>query len=308
MGVAFDHPLLLVLLPLLIAWVVVLHLMSRRRMGAARRRVALLVRALLLACLVGALAGFQLVLAVDRLSVVFVVDLSDSVGTTGREEALSFVRQSVEEMPDGDVAGIVAFGRDSLVERLPSDVQEVDRIASTPIQDATDIGAALRLAGALFPDDAQKRIVLITDGNDTTGAGQTEAALAGSRGIQVETHLVGLDGRDEVLVERLIAPSTARLGEEIEATAEVRTTVAQPSTIRLFVDGTQVASQAFDLKEGLNQVRFRFTPKDPGFHTFRVLVEAARDTFNQNDRADANTIVKGEPKVLVVIGDDKVGA
>ncbi len=308
MGVAFDHPLLLVLLPLLVAWVVILHLLSRRRMGAGRRRVALLVRALLLACLIGALAGFQLVLAVDRLSVVFVVDLSDSVGTTGREEALAFVRQSVEEMPDGDVAGIVAFGRDSLVERLPSDVQEVDRIASTPIQDATDIGAALRLAGALFPDDAQKRIVLITDGNDTTGAGQTEAALAGSRGIQVETHLVGLDGRDEVLVERLIAPSTARLGEEIEATAEVRSTVAQPSTIRLFVDGTQVASQAFDLKEGLNQVRFRFTPKDAGFHTFRVLVEAARDTFNQNDRADANTIVKGEPKVLVVIGDDKVAA
>ena len=101
MGVAFDHPLLLVLLPLLVAWVVILHLLSRRRMGAGRRRVALLVRALLLACLIGALAGFQLVLAVDRLSVVFVVDLSDSVGTTGREEALAFVRQSVEEMPDG---------------------------------------------------------------------------------------------------------------------------------------------------------------------------------------------------------------
>ena len=29
---------------------------------------------------------------------------------------------------------------------------------------------------------------------------------------------------------------------------------------------------------------------------FRVVVEAARDTFSQNDRADANTIVKGEPR------------
>jgi len=36
MGVAFDHPLLLVLLPLLVAWVVILHLLSRRRMGAGR--------------------------------------------------------------------------------------------------------------------------------------------------------------------------------------------------------------------------------------------------------------------------------
>ena len=85
------------------------------------------------------------------------------------------------------MAGIVAFGADALVERLPSDLAEIDRIASTPVRDATDIGAALRLAGALFPDDAQKRIVLLSDGNDTTGSGQSEAALAAARGIQVET-------------------------------------------------------------------------------------------------------------------------
>ena len=39
-----------------------------------------------------------------------------------------------------------------------------------------------------------------------------------------------------------------------------------------------------------------------------MAVEAARDTFNQNDRAEANTIVKGEPRVLVVKGDEKVAA
>ena len=85
-------------------------------------------------------------------------------------------------MPEGDVAGIVGFGRGALVERLPQEVREIDRIASTPVRSATDIGAALRLASALFPDDAQKRIVLLSDGNDTTGSGQSEAALAAARG------------------------------------------------------------------------------------------------------------------------------
>ena len=37
-------------------------------------------------------------------------------------------------------------------------------------------------------------------------------------------------------------------------------------------------------------------------------MEAARDTFSQNDRADSNTIVKGEPRTLVLAGDDKVAA
>ena len=53
---------------------------------------------------------------------------------------------------------------------------------------------------------------------------------------------------------------------------------------------------------------FDVTPTEAGFHTFRAVVEAARDTFSQNDRADSNTIVKGEPRTLVLAGDDKVAA
>ena len=165
-----------------------------------------------------ALAGFRLVLPVDRLATVFVVDLSDSVGEGGREDALAFVRDSLEVMPDGDVAGIVAFGKGALVERLPAELRDIDRIASAPVTSATDVGAALRLASALFPDDAQKRIVLLSDGNDTTGQGQAEAALAAARGVQVETKSIGLGATEEVLVERITAPSTSRLGEEIEVT------------------------------------------------------------------------------------------
>src|SRR5256885_220792 len=146
MGIAFDAPLALLLLPVALVFTLLLHLAARRRLGARRRRLALVVRALLLASLVLALSGFQLVLPVDRLATVFVVDLSDSVGQTGRDEALAFVRASLKEMPKDDVAGIVAFGSEALVERLPSEIRDVDRIASTPVRAATNIGAALRLA------------------------------------------------------------------------------------------------------------------------------------------------------------------
>ena len=111
---------------------------------------------------------------------------------------------------------IVAFGKGALVERLPAELRGIDRIASTPVTSATDVGAALRLGSALFPDDAQKRLVLLSDGNDTTGQGQAEAALAAARGIQVETKSIGLGATEEVLIERITAPSTSRLGEEIE--------------------------------------------------------------------------------------------
>jgi hypothetical protein len=234
MGVRFEAPawLLLLIPALLITFVP--HLAARRRIGTTRRRVALAIRTALLAALVFALAGFQLVLPVDRLATVFVVDLSDSVGNAGRENALAFLRESLDAMPEGDAAGVVAFGKDALVERLPEELRTIDRIRSTPVTAATDVGAALRLASALFPDEMQKRIVLVSDGNDTTGRGQQEAALAASRGVQVETRVVGLEARDEVLVERLQSPSTARLGERWRRSRRSVSSVAQPATVRLW--------------------------------------------------------------------------
>jgi len=308
MGATFDTPIALLLLLPLVLLVVGLHAASRRRMGAGRRRAVLAVRLILLAALVGALAGFAIRLPVDHLAVVYVADLSDSVGTAGRDAELAYIRTSLETRRDGDLAGVVAFGGDALVERLPNELKDLDRLASTPARGATDIGAALRLAAALFPDDVQKRIVLLSDGNDTTGAGETEASLAAARAIQVVTVASGLGAQDEALVERLAGPSTAHVGDRVQLSATITSTVAQDATVRLFVNGDMVASQSVSLPASETTVTFSFTAKDAGFLRFRVVVDAARDTFDQNNRADASTIVKGPPKVLVVAGDRDVGA
>src|SRR5689334_13720559 len=294
MGVSFDAPLALLLLIPALGLTFGLYLTARRRVGAGRRRVALVLRTVLLTALVLALAGFRLVLPVDRLATVFVIDLSDSVGNAGREDALAFLRDSLKVIPEGDVAGIVAFGKEALVERLPSDLADIDRIASTPVRSASDVGAAFRLATALFPDDAQKRIVLLSDGNDTSGTGQAEAALAATRDIRIETRTIGLGAAEEVLVERVATPSTANLGESVEVTADIRSTVKQLATVRLFADGKAAGSpQRVTLDAGVTRVVFDVRPTDAGYHTFRVVVEAAQDTFSENDRADSTTIVKG---------------
>ena len=123
MGFSFDAPLVLLLLIPVLALTVGLHLAARRRIGAGRRRVALMVRTLLLMALVFALAGFQLVLPVDRLATVFVVDLSDSVGNAGHEDALAFLREAgtAEKAltPDGAPAVVAACMCGLLAEAVP---------------------------------------------------------------------------------------------------------------------------------------------------------------------------------------------
>jgi uncharacterized membrane protein len=284
-----------------------LSLAARHHLAKGRRRVSLVLRTTILASLVLALAGFQLVWPVDRLTTVFVVDLSDSVGEAGRESALAFVRESLAERPETDKAAIVAFGGEALVERLPAELTDLDRIASIPATSATDIGGALRLAAALFPDDTQKRIVLVSDGNDTTGRGQSEAALAASRGVQIETYVVGLGARDEIVVQRVHSPATAREGEDIEIEVTITSTVAQPATVRLFGDGAQIGVQNVTLVAGVNSVVFTTRANEAGFHTFRARVEAEHDTFAQNNFGDSHTIVKGDPRVLLISGSTDAG-
>src|SRR6202007_1830759 len=67
-----------------------------------------------------------------------------------------------------------------------------------------------------------------------------------------------------------------------------------------------VATKRVDLEQGVTHITFEVTPTEARLHTFRVVVEAARDTFSQNDRADSVTIVKGEPRTLVLAGNEVV--
>jgi uncharacterized membrane protein len=125
----------------------------------------------------------------------------------------------------------------------------------------------------------------------------------------VETYLVGPDaGSHEVLVERLRTPTTARVGDEMEVEATIRSTVEQQATVRLFGDGTPLASRQVTLEAGVNRITFTVEAEEAGFHTFRVVVDAGRDTFAQNNRADSNTTVQGDPRILVVAGNEEVAA
>jgi uncharacterized membrane protein len=309
---AVTNPEILVLGLVLIVITLGLSAAARHHLARGRRRFSLALRTAILTMLVLALAGFQIISPIDRLTTVFVVDMSDSVGEAGRESALAFLRESLEGRPEGDRAAVVAFGGEALVERLPSELDDLDRIASVPARSATDVGAALRLAAAIFPDDTQKRIVLVSDGNDTTGAGQSEASLAAARGIQIETFVVGLGAEDEVIVQRLHSPTTARVGELIEIEVTITSTVAQPASVRLFGDGSQIAVQQLtgedQLQPGTNRVLFTTRATEAGLHTFRVLVEAAHDTFLENNRGDSHTVVKGDPRVLLVAGNAEASA
>ncbi|MEO9593700.1 vWA domain-containing protein, partial [Rhodopirellula bahusiensis] len=159
-----DYLWWLVALPLL-WWLGWSHL---RVLGAWRRVFALIVRTVVWAAIVAALAGVQLVWTSDRITVMYVLDQSESIPSAKRTAMLDYVIESVRRHRNatrGDRAGIIVFGRDAMIEIPPYDdnVPPIRRLESLLERtDATNLETALNLAQASMPEDTSRRIVIVT--------------------------------------------------------------------------------------------------------------------------------------------------
>jgi uncharacterized membrane protein len=299
----FADPVWLWLLVPAGAVVVVGWLAAARHLPAGRRVASLVIRLALVGCLVLALAGARLALPSDRLSVVFLLDASASMLDATREELVEWARDAVEEMPQGDTAGVVVFGANALVDRLPSELDELSDPASEPVAGATDVAAAVRLAAAIFPAGTQQRIVLLSDGNDTSGEAEEAIAAAAARGIRLDVALPADESAAEALVDAVDGPAGARVGETIDLVVRLRSTIATSATLRLLADGATVATRELELEPGITTVPLAVSADEPGFHVFRAVLEPENDRFTENNAAETYVLVSGEPQVLLATDD-----
>lgn len=302
MSVSFVYPGLLWLL-LLAPLIAGLGLMQRRTANRTRLLWALVLRLLILVLMVLSLSGAQLRTHIDTLTVVLVLDVSDSVPAVEQARGETIIRAAVESMPTGDQAAVVVFGQDALVERLASGDPTLPDLASVPVTARTDIGSALQLAMALFPDEGAKRLVLLSDGRENIGHALSQSELAAAQGIElVFVSLGGPEGEAEVLLEELDAPPYAREGQELELEVSVRSTVQIDAALRVFGDGNLVHSQEVRLQPGVNRFAVPVQSVEAGFRRYRAQVVPNADTWLQNNQASAFTLVEGPPRVLLIEG------
>lgn len=145
------------------------------------------------------------------------------------QRILDFINRSVELRGPGherDRAGMVVFGKRPRLELTPTDAPRFNLSELPPAIDPnyTDIGAALKLALASFPDGMGKRMVLISDGNENMGNAMEQAQLARSLGVQIDVLPLasGSRNQNEVLVERVEAPPLTEQGASIPIRVVVR--------------------------------------------------------------------------------------
>lgn len=300
MNLQFTHPNWLWLLPAVWAWVAWLAWKSDVQTGPVRRWAACTIRLVVTGAMVLALAGLQWLTPVEGMNIMFVLDRSDSVGSAGRDEARAWVQRVAKQKPPEDRAGVVVFGSDASIESSAAISLNFDKIEAIVDGERTDIGGALRLASAAFPEFGQRRIVLLTDGNEN--AGDALGVAAAARAMEVDVTVVPLAGeaRVDVSIERFRLPSSVRLGQTFEAEVIVQADEPGPATLRLYRNDLYLGEQTVRLEAGKNRFTFPQTLPESGFYSYEAWIDSPRDEMPRNNRATAITQIRGLPRVLMI--------
>ncbi len=303
-----EIPLRPWIIVVLLAVIGIEWLLARRRVGVGARQwgVAQVMRATIALALLAALFNPGITLPTDRVATVFMVDGSDSMGSGGVSDGAAFVRDALsakQEAGNDDVAGIVGFGQNARLENVVGDDPLFDTLSVELDPTATDISAALRLGSAALPEDARRRLVLISDGRATKGDAVVEAERLAEAGVPVDVVIIEPPSGADAAVSSIEVPSLVQIDERLAVATTITSEIATEAIVTLRRDGERVAQQTVMLTPGDNRVTFNDVAGSTGVMRYQVDVDAAGDREVANNRAFAAVPVSGAEKVLVVDGE-----
>ncbi len=304
----------------------VMALAAFRTMTHTRRGSAAVARAVLFSLIALALAGASGIRQSDRMAVVVVADVSGSVlrygpAAEGQDGAPALaMRRFVESagMARGgeDLLGVLAFADDPAPAFSPTAGPVSDRALPELADGGTDIASALNAAAAMIPPDAAGRIVLISDGNQTSGDALAAAErLARARrlgegargGLPIDVVPIDYLVQREVLVEFVDAPPRAARGSTVPVRVGLRSTAPAAGTLRVLMNGQDTGVQRrVLLNEGRSVEVFDVPLPEGRIHRFEAVFEpeeregVVADTTLANNSGQAFTISPGDGAVLIV--------
>jgi uncharacterized membrane protein len=269
-----------------------------------RRRLAVGLRLLGILLLTLALAELQWKDVLDDMQVVFVVDQSLSIPQEQQQLALDVVNAARKTMdPRRDRAKLIVFGKDAFPEATLEKDREVVSTSSVISREHTNIENALKLALDSFDPNVRRRIVLVSDGNETMG--DAKAAVARAKLSKTRVDVVPLEYayENDILVDKVVMPTEAKIGEPFKVRVVVNAFKPTAAKIYLYEEGTPRETRTVDLQAGTNVEVFDLILKKPGFFRIGARVEALdpkEDKIFQNNDGNGFVFVKGESTVLYV--------
>ncbi len=259
-----------------------------------------LVRLLLLLLIVSLAAMPLAPVGGEGVDVIVVADLSRSMPEGSRARQLEIIKLLEGRRAKGDRVGIVTYGRDARIERLPEELSKAGSFVQEVDPDGSDLGGAIGLASSLIPRERPGRLVILSDG-EANGAPVVAAAQeAAARGLAVDFRSIERSNAADVAVESLDLPGMVDEREPFQFSAWVRSDRTVDSEAVLFRDGVEIARTKRTFPAGATQLTFRDVIDRPGVARYRLELSAADDRVPGNNLGNGAVRIEAPATILLV--------
>lgn len=322
-SIYFAQPwwLVLALLTIPAAW---LGIRSMTSLGTVRRYLAIILRCAGILLLVLLLARLMVAQRNEHVTVVAVIDRSQSIRPDLLDRNLAALEKLLVTAPSAtggptDRLAVVDIAEAASISALGANAMEIRERNTTLLGTQSRLSDGVQMAMAIAPPDTATRIVLLSDGNETAGNLKEAARIAASNGIPIDVVPVEYEHSKEVVFERLASPVRARNGETISLRFILHSTTASKGrllltsndkSIDLDPDSNEIGA-AIELQPGTNIKTISLPVGTPGIHEFKATYlpdNPSEDGVSENNRATAMTLVAGPGHVLIVDTQGAAGA
>ena len=311
-NISFDNPYwLLLIIPLLLLIFIPFFISVNRDNRSRGWITSLVIHAMIAVAVTVSAAGLVYTTVMTRTKIYVVVDTSYSM--QGNLDAVDgYISQLYESLPPNSRLGVVCFGKDSVIHTYSG--QEITSVKNATVdQSGTDIAAALDYTATLFAENELKRIVLVTDGCDTTSEGSIISSVERLRSKKIKIDTLYVDsnleeGDVEVqLSDAKYTPSTY-LNHESTLTLLAQANTDTDAIIELWrcKDGEEkyvsIYTSVLPLESGLNSVELALPTDEEGVFCYKAVISATEDTSPHNNVYTLTQSVVGLRRVLLVTG------
>lgn len=287
-------------------------------LGRVRRVLATVLRLVVIVILLALLARPMLTRKSRRLTLIAVIDRSQSIPIQLQEASLDYLSRAVVSKAPVDQLAVVDVAEAASISKLPCGDITIRRRNTTLTGQQSKLADGIQMAMAIAPPDTAVRIVLISEGNETAGDLKEVAQTAAANKIPIDVLPIRYQYDREVIFRRLAAPTKARSGETVSLRFILDSTAHARGKLLLtlngeFVDlvpGSEQFMVAVDLKPGTNVKTISIPLGTRGMHEFEAEFRPDgpdQDRIVENNRASAMTYVAGPGHVLVVDADGSSG-
>lgn len=332
-SINFDNVwLLLLALPLVVLFVIPYAIAIRRDNLNGHNLASGIIHVVMALLIAFAAAGTSVVTTVTETNVYVVADVSYS--TRKNFDLIDdYISDLSKSLPRNSKMGVVTFGKYyQLLTPLGGRLQSVKNSSAGVDASATDIIGALRYTGELFREDVIKRIVLITDGNQTSesdaNALKRQVDALAERNIHVDAIYIDSNMTDEREVQLSAVEATPTAFLNSKATARLTVNINYPAAtgnddtasreVYTFIDVTrrrtdEEGAEAVELPThresftlGSNYYDLPLYTEEAGVYDYEVKIRAvtAEDDENTHNNVISFTQeVAGKQSVLVIYDD-----